>query len=431
MMSGAAPIVSDGITSKFSSTEEKLHLPAFALTFAVALLMYSPCFTARNVAIRTIKDRRSMARTCQVYLIIATASASLMYLTASWAPLTTLVFKELLGGSAESTELARQGLLCFLPCPFLLVLRAMAQACHIINRKTWIVGVGSLMRLSAMALFVYLYAIKSDLNGPVLGGLTFVCGMFIECLTNIFFLKGAPQLKSESEAQLLSFGHTWKYVLPLVFALYLTKMMTPLTFNIMKETAYPEESLGGYQLYHSTMWISLSLIFSAQPIIIKYANSKANLKKIFIFNLYISLFITFGLAILTYTILKDLFYVDFMKVDNKIILKLLYESLPLTLLLPLINLMTLFLNALHTRSGHTMWITVSTTIGLIPVYCIKFIDLSDQNGTLISVICYLVFYISSLAVQLFGLKKYGVEKCLTENVNINKKEKRVKKDKHD
>jgi hypothetical protein len=272
-----------------------------------------------------------------------------------------------------------------------------------------------------MALFVYTYAIHSDLNGPVLGGLTFLTGMTIELITNAIFLFKAPQWEVKIGTHLLSLKAIWKYTLPLVFSLYLTKMMTPITFNIIEKTANSEEALGGFQLYHSTMWIALSLIFSAQPMIIKYATTRKNLKRIFAFNLGISVLITLLLTVLTYTYLKDLFYIDFMKVDNELILELLYESLPFTLVLPLLSLTTLFLNALHTRSGHTMWLVTSNVIALIPVFLIRYLDLADSNGTLISVVCYIIFYITTIVIQLIGLRKYGLDKCFTENITSHKK----------
>ena len=62
MMSGAAPLVSNGITWMHGARGERIHLSAFLMSFATCIMIYSPMFVARNVAIRTITCRRSMAR---------------------------------------------------------------------------------------------------------------------------------------------------------------------------------------------------------------------------------------------------------------------------------------------------------------------------------------------------------------------------------
>ena len=85
MMSGAAPLVSNGITWMHGAEGERIHLSAFLMTFVTALFIYSPMFTARNVAIRTVADRRSMRTFTLFYAVGSLISGTLLILVLSVA----------------------------------------------------------------------------------------------------------------------------------------------------------------------------------------------------------------------------------------------------------------------------------------------------------------------------------------------------------
>ena len=423
MMSGAAPIVTDGITTSFNAELEKLHLPAFALTFSIALVIYSPCFTSRNVSIRTFKNSANIKNVITVYFCIAAFCTILLLLVALFEPLSRFVFISFLGSDENTYKIASKGLLAFLPCPLFLVFRAFAQSIHIIRRNTWIVGIGSLARLCSMAAFIYLAAVNMEISGPVMGGLAFSIGVGTELILNALFLRKYRNSEPESDnTKIMSIPSIWNYISPLLLSIYLTRFLTPVVFYIIKSTQNSEEGLGGYQLFHSTMWVSLSLLFSIQPIILNFADSKVNFRKIITFNLKISVFIIICLYLLTFTDLKVLFYEDFMKVDNRIILDFLYTTLPLTLILPFINLSSLTLIALHTRSGHTKWLAFGNIAGYAALLIFSTIPVGNINGTTLAVVCYIIFDSVNIIVLLFGLKYHGIESCFTESINVRKKE---------
>ena len=71
MMSGAAPVITAGIAWKFDAEGEALHLPAFLLSFTVAIFLYSPTFIARNTAVRMVTGRASLWRFVGFYGIFA------------------------------------------------------------------------------------------------------------------------------------------------------------------------------------------------------------------------------------------------------------------------------------------------------------------------------------------------------------------------
>ena len=171
MMSGAAPLVSNGIAWVQGAEGERIHLSAFLLTFASALFIYSPMFIVRNVAIRTITGRRSLWAFAVFFVSCAAVSSVLLVLVNRLNPLGHFLFGTLLGASAQTEALAREGLLVFVPIPIFVALRGMGQGCHINNGQTWYVGIGTALRLAAMAFFVFGYAIHHELTGPILGGL--------------------------------------------------------------------------------------------------------------------------------------------------------------------------------------------------------------------------------------------------------------------
>jgi hypothetical protein len=198
MMSGAAPVVTGGIAWTYGPEGERVHLAAFLLMFTTALLVYSPAFVARNIAIRMVVDRRSLVRFLVANFTWAIASAALLVGLSRSHALGGFVFGTIFGGSPEIVALARQGIILFAPVPFLVILRGLGQGCHINNGDTWYVGIGTTIRLVAMALFVFGYAVRVPRSGPVLGGQTFLLGIGVETAYVLWMLRGRPQWRVDS-----------------------------------------------------------------------------------------------------------------------------------------------------------------------------------------------------------------------------------------
>ena len=183
MMSGTAPIVTGGIAWKFGPEGESLHLSAFLVCFLSALLFYSAVLVSREIAIRTVTDSASKRQYLRFFMAVSGACSVLLIVMSQVTPLNVFFYERLIGVDPLTRELACEGLICFVPLPFVVSLRSYFQSRHINQRTAWYNGAGTVVRLIAMAVFVFGFAVHMpDMTGPVLGGLTFLIGLSFETM---------------------------------------------------------------------------------------------------------------------------------------------------------------------------------------------------------------------------------------------------------
>lgn len=421
MMSGAAPLVSNGITWMHGAAGERVHLSAFLMTFATALFIYSPMFTSRNVAIRTITDRRSLAAFARFFVLWGSLCAVLLVLFSQVDSLGHLMFGRLLGASAETEHLARQGLLAFVPIPVLIALRGIGQGCHITNGQTWHVGIGTGLRLAGMAIFVFAVAIHTRMSGPVLGGLTYLTGIGLETLYVMVTLWRRPQWQLRSGQPTISFGTLTRYAGPLMLGAGLQQFTGPLLIYIINHARQPEENAAAYNLVRDTIWILVSTLMTIQPVVIHHGVSFRNLAIVTRFAIGWLLLVTGLGAAMAFTPLRELIFIGWFRLDNRVILDLLFTALIWLLPVPLVTMLNHYTNALHTRSGRTGWVTAGNIIGLAALWGAAMrLDLSRYDGVVLAVAGNAGFQLISAIVQTIGLRKGGLRASLTPELIIDR-----------
>ncbi len=409
MMSGAAPIVSNGITWMHGEAGEAIHLSAFLLTFATALLIYSPMFVARNVAIRTITDRRSMQRFAVFFLLCAGASSALLVAVSQVNPLGHFVYGTLLDSTRHVERLAREGLLVFAPVPILVGLRGLGQGVHISNGEGWYVGVGTGLRLLVMGLFVFGYAIDHGLSGPVLGGYTYLTGIGVETVFVLATLRGKPQWTTIAEGPVLTVRQFGAYAVPLMAGSVLNQCVAPVLIAMIHRGRRPLENAATYNLMRDTAWLMFSVLNAIQPAVVAHATSRARLGTIARFGGYMAAGVTGVVLVVALTPMREVIFARWLEVDNEAILELAFLTLLWMIPVPVANMLALFVSALHTRSGRTGWVTLGNLVGLALLWAAAtFGDLSAFDGVVVAVVGNGLFHLVSAGVQSLGLLNGGV-----------------------
>ncbi|NLX12280.1 MAG: hypothetical protein GXY44_01320 [Phycisphaerales bacterium] len=408
MMSGSAPLVTIGITWMHDADGERIHLSAFLITFATSIFLYSPMFFARNVAIRTVTDRRSLYRCGSFFVFFALISSFILILVSRVDVAGDLLFGTLLSTDPEIAAMARGGMLAFVPIPVLVALRGMGHGCHINNGQTWYVGFGTFLRLAMMALFVFGYAINSTLTGPVLGGLTYLVGISAETAFILLTLWNKPQWTEAGEGPLLTYRQYVQYAGPLMLASVLTQINGPIMVMLINRARLPEENGAAFNLIRDTSWVMFSMLHAIQPAIVAHSTSLQNLRTLLRFTCMLVSAITVCVLAMALTPLHKLIFVTVLKVDNQTILRLTFLALLGLIPQPLTNSANLFLAAMHTRSGRTGWVAFGTIVGLAVILSgTAMIDLSAYNGVLVAVIALAVYNFIAAVVQSVGLFRGG------------------------
>lgn len=414
MMAGSAPMVSIGITWMHGASGERVHLSAFLLTFASCLFIYSPLFVSRNVAIRTITDRRSIWQfilvfwTCSAIAGVIILTISKIDIVGHW------VFGTLLHTDLETEQLARQGMPLFIPIPFLVALRSLGHGCHISNNQSWHVGVGTGMRLVVMGLFVFGIGIHHNFTGPILGGLTYLSGIGTETIYMLVTLRGKPQWTTRKNGQALSYRQFIVYAGPLMIASLLTQIIYPMLIYMINTSRNPSENCATFNLVRDTAWVLFSMLNTIQPAIVAHATSRRNFRVILRFSLHLLVWISGITLLVALSPLREVIFIDWLKVDNEIIQKLTFTALLWMIPIPVINLGNLLITAMHTRSGRTIWVTSGQIVGLAVLGTIAIsTDFSSMDGVLIALVGMIAFNLIATIVQTLGLFKGGLQAAIS------------------
>ena len=414
MMSGAAPLVSNGITWTQGAEGERTHLSAFLMTFATALFIYSPMFTARNVAIRTVRDRRSFGAFARFYGTWALLSAAVMVVVSRADAAGHLLFGRLLKAPPEIEALARQGLILFAPMPMLIALRGLGQGCHITNGETWYVGVGTALRFAAMALFVFGFVVHRSFPGPVLGGLTYLVGIGVETLFVLILLRGRAQLQHRAAEPTLGFAGLGRYAGPLMLGSVLQQLSPPILIMLINSGDAPAENGAAFNLLRDTAWILFSTLMTVQPVVISHATSRPNFRVILRFASVLAAAATALTALVALTPVREAVFVRWLRIDNPAILRLTFTCLAWLIPIPAVTLANHGLAAMHTRSGRTAWVTAGNLAGTLFLLILARARAAVPiEGAVLAVIAQGAYQMISAAVQVAGLRRGGIDATLS------------------
>ena len=409
MMAGAAPIVSNGITWMHGAEGERLHLSSFLITFALSICLYSPMFMARNVAIRTVHDRRSMKRYLRFMVSCAAISSVVILLISQVEVIGHFVLGTILHADPMAEALARQGMLFFVPIPIFVALRGLGQGCHITNGQNWYIGAGTALRLMTMTVFVFGYAIHHDLSGPVLGGWTYMLGIGAETLLVLATLRNKPQWRTVSDDAVLSYGQLSRYTGPLMAGSLCNQLLGPLLIFLIHISRQPVENAAAFNLLRDTGWLLFSMLMTTQPAVVRHATSPRNLRLIVRFVGFFAACISGVTALIALTPLHRLIFIGWFEVDNVVIQRLTFTALFWLIPVPFISVANLCTSALHVRSGRTLWVWAGNAIGLVVLFmAAKILNIAAYDGVVVAVAGSALFHLTAATVQGIGLLGDGL-----------------------
>ena len=188
-------------------------LAAYSIAFYLHATLGSPVWACQFVAISFLKDRASTIRllifSSQTFLLVAWFWA-LIGLT----PVGITFFVEVFG---TSTDVAKEAQLCIListlivPCVFF---RSIAYALLMLNRRTTLVTLGTLIRL--FGLFAILFVLQGQATGATVGMIALTCCIAIESIyATLAALKYYLQLPSK-KGVLPRYRELWRFGWPVI-----------------------------------------------------------------------------------------------------------------------------------------------------------------------------------------------------------------------
>ncbi|MHC4957774.1 MAG: hypothetical protein ACYTGN_05310 [Planctomycetota bacterium] len=362
LVTGATPVINACI-NRLPERDHELDLAAFALFLSCIVVLHSPLFVTREIAIKLGVDQAG-ARRAMRFCLLAAGVISAAHLVMGLTPAGTWVLR---GFSSSETVVAsaQEAFRWVWPAPFLIAIRGVYQAHQIRKDDTLFVGLGTAARLLLVALFGLLLAPRVGIPGPVLGAVAVVLGILVETLFSVFRIRHVeplPESSTQEPPSVLGFA------LPLMFA-NLLGVFTSL-FYLRVAGLVPEDlqeaSLAAYQEARPLAWIFSAGGFALQSLTTAKVRAPADEAPMLKFSLIVGTGLSATLGLIAFVPpLREWILVDLLgeKRGGQVV-AFTVPTLMVAVALPLLQAIRFTVRGVLISRGRTRTITVANVITL-------------------------------------------------------------------
>jgi Na+-driven multidrug efflux pump len=196
--------------------EPTVSLAAFNVLFSFHTILSSPTAVAPNTILAYLRGRGALAELVKFHGKVLLAPMAIMFTVAA-TPLGTWVFTNLLGASEAVTTEARHAAYVFALVHPLIALRGLAQAVFMRERRTFVITLGTAVRLGGL---VGVLALVSHwVTGAVGGALSLLISVTIETSLMLVLagkhLRALPRAGNEVRP---TQREMWRFSWPLMFS---------------------------------------------------------------------------------------------------------------------------------------------------------------------------------------------------------------------
>lgn len=363
---------------------------------SIAIVLHSPLFVAREIAIRLSRHVGGARRALRFMLGTAAVIAATEALF-GFTPLGRLVA----GAFASDpvvVEGAHHAFRIIWPTPFVIAIRGVSQAHQIRSDDTLYVGLGTVVRLGVTAVIGFGVAPHLGISGPVLGGLCVAFGIMVEAVVTVLRTRhvdlAEPDLDGDGPSALA-------FAIPLMFANSLGLLAALFFLRVAGEVpaAAQEDSLAAYQEVKSVHWLLASGAFALQSLTTAKVRREEDQGPMMRFALVVGGGLTVVLAALAFTPLRDWLLVDVMgeKAGGDVV-RYAGPAFMLAAPMPLLTAIRFSLRGILISRGRSRPITLCNMVTLLIIATALAFDwrVSERNGALNAY----VLWVSALVVEL-------------------------------
>jgi hypothetical protein len=416
LMSGSSPIVTAGIN--WMGGDSTASLAAFCDAFRISIFLHAPTFVVRDIAIRSIRDRRSYKRNLVFVLGVAVLCSALEFLVA----LTSVgdwLLGEIVLTPPNLVALTKQALLPFAALPVLLALRGIHQGVHIRGETASWVGFGTALRLLAIAAFSFLVGPRLGLDGAVMGSSAFLIGLVVESSVNLVSaLRKSPVLRvRRADGPEEGYGDLARFAVPLMIANVTGVLFQPIVSRIAGGGGDPATSKASLQVLISWVWFFSSSLFAMQAMTIAHGAGRRRLIVLLRFGLLVAaIFCGVFLTVALVPPVRDFVLGSVFGVGDPLLHRFVTDVLPIAIVFPVLVLARALLRGMIVRSGRTGWVFATTAAGLVTLLALDRSGLlaTIPNGSLPAVQAWILALVVEAGFSAVALAKIGFTRVFAE-----------------
>jgi Na+-driven multidrug efflux pump len=380
LVAGSTPVVNASINRLPSPTRLE-ELAAFAVLLRLVILLHSPLFVTREIAIKLSVDRAGSRRALRI-CGAAGVSVALLEVVLALTPLGYEVLSRL-ASQPELAARAHRALLAVVPIPVLIAVRGVYQAHQIRVDDTLFVGLGTLVRLAFVAVLGLAVAPRLGIDGPLLGGLCLSLGMAVETLFAV--LRGRARARPPEHAPAgtprLSF---LGFALPLMLANLLSVGPQVLYLKMAGRVAaeHAKTSLGAFQELVALQWLFTAGTLSLQSLTTAKVRARPDARRMLHFGLWIGAVLSVILALICFTPLRSWFLIDVLGQKDPAVREAVRQAMLICAWMPLFMAVRFTLRGILIARGRTYPISAAMVSSLILLSAALAFDLppATTNG---------------------------------------------------
>ncbi len=381
LVTGSTPIINAAI-NRLPARDHAADLAAFAVLLACTIVIHSPLFVSREIAIKMSIHRAGSRRALRFCLATAAVVACVELLMGA-TPLGALV----LGGFTDRETViaaAQPAFLIMWPVPLFIAVRGVYQAHQIRRDDTLWVGLGTLVRLGLTGAFGFAIAPRAGFSGPVLGAVCVLVGVATETVFAIVRARAVARPPEHGDAEVPS---PLRFGLPLMFANALGVAASLFYVRLAGEVvaAHQKTSLAAFQEVKSLHWLLGAGGFALQSLTTAKMTKPADRRPLIRFAIVAGCGLSMVLALIALTPIRDWVLVDLMnEAKDGDVYRFARIGLALAVPMPLYTAIRFTLRGILISQARTKVITAANLLGLGLLSLVMGLRLfvSDENGAL-------------------------------------------------
>jgi len=389
LVTGATPVVNAAI-NRLPGGPHEAQLAAFGIFLSVLIVLHSPLFVAREIAIKLSRHRGGAARALRFMLGTAAVVAALEA-AIGFTSIGDVILRRF-ATDPDVVHGAHEAFRWIWPVPFVIAIRGVSQAHQISADDTLFVGLGTLVRLGATAVLGFWLAPRIGLGGPQLGAVCILVGIIIEAAITVWRTSGIEHQPVQFEYPGPS---AFAFAIPLMVAnaLGLFASLFYLRIAGLVPQEAQEASLAAFQEVKPLHWLLAAGAFALQSLTTAKVRKPEDVRPMLLFSLIVGLGLTAVLALIAFTPLRLWFLIDVMgeRPDGDVV-RFALPALMLAAPMPLLTAARFGLRGVLISRGRARPITITNLFSLLILASAIAFDwlVSDRNGALNAYVLWLV-----------------------------------------
>ena len=188
-------------------------LAAFSIAFILHGITGSPVWVGPQVSISYISDKRSLRRLFWFHIQAALGPTAVM-LSVAWTPAGDWLYGDLMGAGPEVVAQAREATAFFTLVFFVVPFRNISQALIMINRRTALITLGTMVRL--LSLGGFLYVLPFWFQGASVGAVALFGCISVECAFAALIARPFQRALPDEKGEAATYGELWRFSWPLM-----------------------------------------------------------------------------------------------------------------------------------------------------------------------------------------------------------------------